>query len=317
MNSSIQTTIDIGFVPSLEIETALANLDGERVLRAANLGLSLEDYYDTVRAHTLNRSVTAFRGKAVTAIRNSALVMIPVIVFPENLARTDGTKVCLSNDSVALLAGVVAEWSPRPVRVVMSNDLLSYAEISRYDPVHLRHVLNQLSPDEETYPSALRQEEFWSCEYRQLVPEDFPRLHFLFTAITRQNSLPLVPSAMTSGSGVMFQKIEQALRFELAGTSDFERSIQVIVPEVDNAVEAGVTAWLSTINDKYKIGRWDAVPQSGDRVDIYLELEESSQSSLVIPIRTYQVGIKGVERIIHFLGSLGSACVEYPNASKN
>ncbi len=318
MSSSIQATVNIGFVPSLEIETALATLDADRILRAANLGLPLEDYYEAVRAHTLNRTVTAFRGKAVTAIRNSAMVMIPVLVFPEKVAGGEKSKVCLSRDTVGLVATAFAEWSPRPVRVVMSNDLLSYAEVVRYDPIHLRQVLNQLSPDEDLHAPEFSQEDIWSCVYKQLVPNDFPRLHFVCSAITRKNALPLIPSAMTHGSRPMFQKIEQALRFDLASTSDFDTALQVIVPdEGDQAIEAGVKAWLSVLHAKYRIGRWDAVPQSGDRVDIYFELEESSQGGLVIPLRTYQVGIRGVERIIQFIGSLGTAIVNHSDGSTN
>jgi hypothetical protein len=69
--------------------------------------------------------------------------------------------------------------------------------------------------------------------------------------------------------------------------------------------------WFKALHQKYEFGQWDAVPIGGDRVNLEIELRRSEFPKLGIPLRTYQLGMHAIEKILinlDHLGDKGVAC---------
>lgn len=304
MEPTLYEPVNLGYVPSFEIEQALAERNNDRVWRALELGLNPEAFYDTVRSHTFNKTMTHKRGHAQIAQTKSSLICVPVIVEPEVLHTTTARDYELSCDATMQIATEIQTWSKYQSTACLIPDVMDYHKVSANEPVEIRQLLDALvdqtlAPQEWTMAEGAR--------FAAMVPEDAPRLKFLIGAFTRLHNWPGLPAPDAAGSAQFALRIESMLRFGMNGKDAMTGYLKVFFPELaEQAIETGIKGWLTALSEKYHFGRWDVIPRQGDRVDLIAEIPDTQTNYIQIPIRTYQVGVKGVERIIAHLGKLAA-----------
>lgn len=317
MDPTLYEPMDIGYVPSLEIETALANLDSRRVWQAAQAGTSPEDYYDAVRAHTFNRTVTSFRGSAVAAVHNSSLLLIPIVVYPEQLAHDAPPEVAISSQTMERISALLSRWAKDKSTVAMLTQTLSYDAVAWNDPVALRNLLNQLghkANDRSGHADVTMEEN----AYGIALPEGAPSLQFLTGALVCTNRLPVMPMASTNGSHQLAAQLQVELRFAIEDMQTRDGALTVHLPTAaDTAIESGLIAWIEALHAKYHFGKWDALPTGTDRVDVVIELMDATQDTIVIPLRTYQLGVNGLQRTLQRIAALASGLFDRAEQKAN
>jgi len=318
MESSLYEPFDIGYVPSLEVESALANLDSQRVWDAAQAGYPLEDYYDAVRAHTFNRTVTNFRGNAVAAVQNSSLFMIPLIIDPEQLASDAATEISIAPRTSERVTTLLTNWAGRKSTVVMLTQTLNYDLVACNDPVAFRGLLNQLGPRTTTLQKVQPDVTLEERKYGVALPEGAPSLQFLTGALVSANHLPPMPCSTANGAYQLASQMQLELRFALEDKPSHTGALTVHLPSTaDSAIESGLKEWIDALHAKYRFGKWDALPMGTDRVDVLVELVDSTQETIVIPLRTYQLGVKGLERTLQHVGSLATGLFDRAQHREN
>lgn len=311
MESTIFEPVSLGCMPSLEIEMALVEGNSEKVWRLAQSGLAPKAFFDTVRAHVFNMSSQSRKGNVVVANHNSTLFMWPVVLkggdwdrANQAIAEDDGT--CFK-DTVNSLS----KWMNHIAEVGMLKAPLKYTFIAGQEPADLRKLLNAV---------------VWRHQVGVIgtetvgaqLPTDAPQLVFYAGAMTKRNSWPALPGPSTFKSLELAKRLHSTLAFVLQ-CSEVNEAEDILVgsPEIaEDALSSGLRLWLDALHEKYEFGQWDAVPSGGDRVDLRIELRKCAHLDACIPLRSYQLGVDGVEQLIAHvarLGCFGSA----PTAMEN
>lgn len=298
MESTLLDTVSLGCMPSLEIETALAEGNSEKMWQLAQSGLSPEAFFNTVRTHVFNSSAQAFRGKAVVADHNSTMFMWPIIFKNGNW---ESIRQAISDDngsSFTDTANSLMRWMP--LDVAMLKTPLNYLFLAGQDPVALRKLLTSLVWRQQVEAIGT------GCAGAQL-PSDAPQLVFYVGAMTRRNAWPCLPAPSAFSTLEISKRLRATLQFVTqAHRSAIGDGLVVGVPEVgDHAITAGLSLWLTALHEKYEFGHWDAVPCGADRVDLLIELKSSEYGDARIPLRSYQIGVEGIEQLISQVASLG------------
>ena len=132
------------------------------------------------------------------------------------------------------------------------------------------------------------------------LPVDAPRLVYYVGSMTRRNAWPCLPAPESLSSLELAKRLHSTL---CLATQDAQASstegIIVGTPQpADCALASGLTMWLRALHQRYEFGQWDAVPLGRDRVDLVIELKRGELESLCIPLRTYQMGVGAIEKIL-------------------
>ena len=86
----------------------------------------------------------------------------------------------------------------------------------------------------------------------------------------------------------------------------------------ESAIESDLAIWLTALNDRYNFGSWDVIPHPNDRVALRIALLDSALPEMYLPLRTYQLGVKGVERVLaHVADISGLATAGREGAASN
>ena len=292
--------VNMGYVPSMEIEQALATRDEGRIWRASNAGITTEDFYETLKTHTFNKTVTRYRGHAAASTAKSALILVPMIV-----QSPDMNDVKVSETTARAIATSIQKWSGFRSSTCLLQNVFDYLYVASKEPITLRQMLDQMV-DHESLSSGSYQESD-AFRFQATLPADAPTLRFLLGASTGLNEWPTIPQSHHNHASTFTKSLKSTLCFDLFQREAELESFELGMPDfADQALEAGLKMWLNALQTRYGIGRWNVAPRGGDRVDIYFELTGSSDQPVCIPIRTYQIGVKGVERVIKRLAELGT-----------
>lgn len=303
MESTQEDTIRFGRVPTLEIEQAMEHCDMARVWALANDGIAPSDFYEALKLHSFNSSRQTRKGRAVVADHNSTMFMCPVIMSSSMLHRAQDSSLTDKNGVVVMLAQEVGRWTGYKSESCMLASVTTYSYVASKDPVDVRRLLNLMAWREAAEAGV------GPGNFINTLPPDAPQLCFLLGAFTRLNAWPDTPGLHERSTQELNAKIAATLRFALEEPDDVDTEggtrIEVAPPMFgDKAIEQGLMMWLTALSQYRAFTAWDVYPGLGDRVDLVIQLDSPDAEWVTIPLRTYQIGVDGVERVIAHL----SAC---------
>lgn len=300
MDSKLYEPVSLGRMPSLEIEMALANGDIDRMWKLADSGLHPKDFFDTIKTLVFNISTQSRKGRSVVANQNTTMFMWPVLY---TTGASDALKNAVSNDKGTSFLDTVnslSKWMSYQVEVGMVKTPLDYSLIASLCPVEIRQLLHAVT---------WRQEAVLTAGEGCRLPSDAPQLAFYVGAMTKRNSWPSLPDTSVFSTLDVSTRLCSTLRYLLCSKEEsVARSIAVGVPEVaDDALTSGLRMWLTALHEKFQFGQWDAQQHGHDQVDLWIELQNCEETNICIPLRSYQIGIAGIEQLISQVAN-GSRC---------
>ena len=285
--------VSMGSLPNLEIETALAEGDNTKIWQLARSGLPPKTFFDTLLAQVFKMSTQSRKGHKVVADQNSAMFMWPMVF---NDQEQESVHRSVSRAHKALFTDTVmslSRWMSNEVDIAMLSDTLNYAFLASQEPDVLRKFLNALVCRQAV-------EAIGTGADGIRLPVDAPRLVYYVGSMTRRNAWPCLPAPESLSSLELAKRLHSTL---CLATQDAQASstegIIVGTPQpADCALASGLTMWLRALHQRYEFGQWDAVPLGRDRVDLVIELKRGELESLCIPLRTYQMGVGAIEKIL-------------------
>lgn len=293
MESTMYEPVSMGRMPSLEIETALAEGNSKKMWQLAQSGLQPEAFYDTVRTHVFNLSTQSKKGNAVVADQNSSMFMWPIVFKDqEQVAQYQS----VANDHKEGFTDTVmslSRWMSNKVDLAMLSNPLDYQFLACQDPVEIRKFLTSL-----VWRQAI--DAIGTGTVGTQLPADAPRLVYFVGSMTRRNAWPCLPPPESNSSIELTKRLHSTLCFATHdGQDSSTNGIIVGAPApADSAMASGLKLWLNALHERYEFGQWDAVPVGGDQVDLHIELKNCERSDACIPLRTYQLGMDGIEKIM-------------------
>jgi hypothetical protein len=291
--------VNIGRVPSMEVEIALERGDGARIRQLGKSGIPQREFFDAVRAHTFNLSSQVRRGRVVMTSHYSSLLLWPVVVSNCTGDQVNaGLKAHPQPDPLGT-ASALRQWTETKSEVAILKGLLAYDFFAKQEAVDLRRLLNALVWREANLTATYGAD-------RLHLPEGAPELVFQLAVATGHNVWPRLPEQNALSTRELATQMHEALRYVVHNTdSTGQESFAVGSPGVaDTALFEGLRLWLACLWTTYKFGTWDVVPQGDDGIDLLIELKEADGFVARIPIRTYQIGIDAVEALVNNVSSM-------------
>lgn len=227
--------------------------------------------------------------------------MWPVILRGGFRSGCEDSELAILAHSTHNLAEGLKDRSLSQSNVCLLRDLFDYNFVSFNGPSTYQQMLTQMSgrlrhvsvPDQPGRAIDVGR-------YESAVFEGAPTLHFLIGCLTRMDAWPQLQSLGADQPDE--SQWTSILRAELG-----DEDCVVHVGEADFAqfaIETGIKSWLTAMHNTSPFDRWDVIPQPNDRVDLCIALQDTRRPYMYIPLRTYQLGVTGVERVLTHLSGL-------------
>ncbi len=296
-----------------DLEQAFEGRDETRVWALALDLYAPNAQYDAIRAHAYNTSAPCTVRPKHGIDLKSALLLWPVIVDRRLLVANDGNKTTLSQKLTHWLAQQVQEWTNYTSELCLLQDFFGYNFVACNGPLVMREMLDQMTRNTSAASSALC---IQAQHFESQVPDKAPMLYFLVAAMNRLVDWPVARDPNHYQTQELSHKLDCAMRVDLCQQQHtFGYELQIGVPEfAESAVESGLRLWLAALDQSYGFCGWSAEPQGGDRVDLWIDLDDEVTAPLRIPLRTYQLGLLGVERLLAYVDALVRKPVDMGNA---
>lgn len=298
MDKTLFEAVKLGPIPSLEIEMALANGDWDSIKAMGLTTNDPEDFYEILKTHTFNASfVMGSRQKRAGLEFNSTFHLWPLLVDADLADQIEndflGTKDTLLREIGTDIARLVGGGT-----VIGIPTMFHYGFIAGQNPAYMRKLLTNLSGD------GASDDRLNESGYALALPVDAPRLGFIAFSIGTVNGWPALPH--TQALLDIKEKLQGLLRL-CANRHSAHIPGRMLIGALDSAdiaIEQGLSAWIETLNDKYGISKWDVMFDVDDVVTLILELTEADVPLIAVPLRSYQIGTKGIARILEFVASM-------------
>lgn len=237
----------------------------------------------------------------------SSLLMWPVILDRKLLVGSGGVYDALSGDSTQLMAQQLGGLTSKTTSITLMHALFGYNMVCWSGPVVFRQLFDQLSQMHRQIEIPLDEDEHIALErFPYGVPDDAPVLYFLLGSLTHNGAWPTLESASSQSTLDASHYLASTLRLDLAQTPQaMNWELHACAPALGaQAIESGVTEWLTVLSRQYDFTDWELLHQGDDRVDLLIELHGGSIPAIQVPLRMYQMGIAGVERVMGHVDSL-------------
>ncbi|MBC7618322.1 MAG: hypothetical protein H7293_04915 [Candidatus Saccharibacteria bacterium] len=225
------------------------------------------------------------------------------------------TELAISAESTRRLAESVKDLGKAQSNVCLLRDLFDYSFVACNGPTTYQKMLEQMAGRFRFVSAPEQPRESIDVErFESGIYEEAPTLHFLMGSLTRRGQWPeLFRVGDISDVNSSTPRAEANAREEMTfilnrdlGLTKEEQDCVLHVGDADfaaSAIEAGIKCWLTVIHDSFPFDRWEVLPQRDDRVDLCIALQDSQRPYMYVPLRTYQLGVAGVRRIlVHMAG---------------
>lgn len=266
-------------------------------------------FMEEVRVKAFNAHNDLCKGRTVIAQYMYSMLMWPVIL-PHNVATLPADEIFAeTTDALRATQEAIITLMGDQAQVAVLKAFRAYKRISAMEPSAMRQLTHQTANVATTtnaptlHPFALN------------LPDDAPQLAFLVGAMTARNHWPLLPELTDPRYIRAVQSMEAFVRFACGttGRENNKAAVWVGRPQLaEDAIEQGVAAWLRVMAENYSFTHWDVYPTAGDRVDVAIRLGQPEGHVIHLPLRTYQLGLAGLERI---LSQIAGACTLTPQST--
>lgn len=258
---------------------------------------------------------------ALTGALYSSLIMWPVILQGGLSERLQGGELAISAQLTRRLAESVKDLAMAKSSVCLLRDLFDYSFIACNTPAVYQKMLEQMAGRFRQVTAPAQPDASIDVDrFENGIYEEAPTLHFLIGSLTRIGRWPelgRVGDPCGVGFGVptakppMPEELASLLEEEL-GVNGEQGDCVLHVGEADfaaSAIETGIKSWLTVLHNNFPFDRWEALPQPDDRVDLCIALQDTQRPYMYIPLRTYQLGVAGVQRVLTHMAALSDMAV--------
>ncbi len=292
-----------------------------------------ETYFQQLQAHAYCVSSAQVQEDSNGALcsRNGTLVMWPVIVDSPLVTGRADRAFGMSTEASLHIASLLRDATLGQSIVGLMTDFLDYNQVAGKEPLFYRQLLEQIAGHREhiLIPESKPESTFVS-RFVSALPGDAPMLYFKVGALVRLHKWPeldtrlpyLQPQCVATEPGTNFGSMSRlAEQFAATLRSEFcapnscpSRILYVGEPEfAETAIESGLTSWLTLLYERYQFGAWDVTPHATDSAQLRIALLDASTAEMNLPLRTFQLGVNGLERVlahVAILAGLGATGIE-------
>lgn len=308
MTNQDQEPIQLGPLTFHLIGEAMDRHDNEAIWRIGREVADQAHFMEEVRVKAFNAHNDMCKGRTVIAQYMHSMLMWPAIL-PHGVATLPADEIfSATTDALRATQEAVIQLMGDQAHVAVLKAFRAYKRISAMEPSAMRQLTHQTAnvntaTDAPTlHPFALN------------LPGDAPELVFLVGAMTGRNRWPMLPEPDDQRYIRAVQSMEAFIRFACSATGQEKEKTAIWVgrPQLaEDAIEQGVVSWLRVMAETYGFTHWDAYPTAGDRVDVAIRLGQPEGHVIHLPLRTYQLGLAGLERV---LTKIAGACTLAPQS---
>lgn len=186
-------------------------------------------------------------------------------------------------------------WMPAQTFKTVFNGIRPFDWVGTWRPAVLRsHLYRTMPGNDQTKVNTLTEE--------VLYPDEAPRLGFLCMVLSSDRSWPALPSSST----VADKRLKDVVSYALHHDEHASPPIVLTPDRVQFAMTDGVCLWLSELDRVCKVRGWSVTPISStaDVIKVTLRLDSQQVPLTQFTIRKHQIGLRGVDDIMHVLASL-------------
>lgn len=279
-------------------------------LSAAACANALPASTERVHSHHFDLCDAQPSESALAGSLHSSLFLWPVILKAGFSEKCQDRELAISAESTRLLAQNVKDLGKAQSNICLLRDLFDYSFVACNGPTTYQKMLEQMAGRFRFVSAPDQAGESIDVErFENGIYEEAPTLHFLMGSLTRKGQWPeLTRIGDTSGVDSSTPRTETDAREEMAsvlnrdlGLTKEEQDCVLHVGDADfaaSAIEAGIKGWLTVLHDSFPFDRWEVLPQPDDRVDLCIALKDTRRPYMYVPLRTYQLGVEGVQRVL-------------------
>jgi hypothetical protein len=311
----------------VDVESALVGRDALKIWELARDAPFTDFYFSQVQHHAFNvvvREGSADSGGETTALpilsSYHSTVLWPIVLDRRLVEGNSALRAVLSEDSCSRVARLLNTLTATGEGSCVWLQAIGYGATCWAGPVVFRQLTDAMVSGLCGRKSGvLHGERIDMQRYPPGVPDDAPVLYFLLCAITAIDDWPQLAGSQDDRILDASQHLSATLRMELAThVQAMDWTLQVGTPALAaQAIEAGLLQWLKVLDQQYRFTRWTLETAVEDRIDLLVELEHGAIQGMRFPLRRYQIGMDGIERVIALVTEIVDANVSScaPSAS--
>jgi hypothetical protein len=319
MTTTIHTKATIELDGCAEIESALCRRDADAIWTLARSAHSDDFFFYQIQHHCFNvfamantvNTTDADVQTASPASNYHSTVLWPIVLDRRLVEGCSALRPVLSQGSAPRVADSLLGLLETPHgSASVWHQAIGYGTTCWASPVVFRQLLDSMVIGSRGSPAGPSRPDPIGLErYPYGVPDDAPVLYFLLGAICSPDDWPQLVGSDDYRTTVSNLHLQASLRMELVNhLSALQWPVHVGKPALAaRAIEAGVQQWLKILAEQYVFTRWDMEYSQEDRIDLLVELNHGSVQGMRIPLRRYQIGMDGIQRLIglvdHEVGS--------------
>jgi hypothetical protein len=285
----------------MQIESAFRSGVEQRIWKTLLRSADQAGCLETIRAHSTFSYYAQPKGhRGQRFLRSGALTPMPIILDREAIATLEHGEAAMQNAKIVMDA--TTRWwhkLPGTYLVNANQNLYGYNEVCAWSPLVPRRIADYMSGEllDDQDPTAQAQKLVLETEVAELqLPNEFPMLAFLFMQTRSMDGYIELP-AINDQEDQYFKDVVRA-----AYTTAQHPRPTVLTPHFFGyAVEEGLMAWVRAIHNVRAIVSW-TIQQPALDVRILSLWFGEAEEAFHIPLRAYQLGLDGIERVL--------ACVE-------